>query len=107
MLDTIVPNIKKTADLVQEIAAASTEQTSGVGEFNSAVPQMSQTTQQAFPAEVVITADLFRSYAAGGGVHFRAQVRGTRCPYRLPAKDACLLRFNPCRGHHVAYRRPQ
>jgi methyl-accepting chemotaxis protein len=46
LLDTIVPNIKKTSDLVQEISAAAAEQTSGVGQINSAVTQMSQTTQQ-------------------------------------------------------------
>jgi len=46
LLDTIVPNIKKTSDLVQEITAASTEQTSGVSQINAAVNQMSQTTQQ-------------------------------------------------------------
>jgi methyl-accepting chemotaxis protein len=46
LLDAIVPNIKKTSDLVQEITAASEEQTSGVGQINSAVTQLSQTTQQ-------------------------------------------------------------
>jgi methyl-accepting chemotaxis protein len=46
LLDTIVPNIRKTSDLVQEITAASEEQSSGVGQINSAVTQLSQTTQQ-------------------------------------------------------------
>jgi methyl-accepting chemotaxis protein len=46
LLDSIVPNIKKTSDLVQEISAAATEQTSGVGQINTAVSQLSQTTQQ-------------------------------------------------------------
>jgi methyl-accepting chemotaxis protein len=46
LLDTIVPNIKKTADLIEEIAAASAEQTSGVGQINGAVTQMNNTTQQ-------------------------------------------------------------
>jgi methyl-accepting chemotaxis protein len=46
LLDAIVPNIRKTADLVQEIAAASSEQSSGVGQINSAVSQLSQATQQ-------------------------------------------------------------
>jgi methyl-accepting chemotaxis protein-1 (serine sensor receptor) len=46
LLDTMVPNIKKTSDLVQEITAAAAEQTSGVGQINGAVTQMSQTTQQ-------------------------------------------------------------
>jgi methyl-accepting chemotaxis protein len=46
LLDQIVPNIRKTSDLVQEITAASEEQSSGVGQINSAVTQLSQTTQQ-------------------------------------------------------------
>jgi methyl-accepting chemotaxis protein len=46
LLDQMVPNIKKTSDLVQEITAASEEQSSGVGQINSAVGQLSQTTQQ-------------------------------------------------------------
>jgi methyl-accepting chemotaxis protein len=46
LLDQMVPNIRKTSDLVQEIAAASEEQSSSVGQINSAVGQMSQVTQQ-------------------------------------------------------------
>ncbi|OEZ99157.1 methyl-accepting chemotaxis protein [Duganella sp. HH101] len=45
MFDALVPNIRKTSDLVQEISAASEEQTSGVRQINSAVIQLSQTTQ--------------------------------------------------------------
>jgi methyl-accepting chemotaxis protein len=41
-----VPNIRKTSDLVQEITAASEEQSSGVAQINAAVGQLSQTTQQ-------------------------------------------------------------
>jgi methyl-accepting chemotaxis protein len=46
LLDEMVPSIKKTSDLVQEITAASEEQSSGVGQINGAVGQLSQTTQQ-------------------------------------------------------------
>jgi methyl-accepting chemotaxis protein len=46
LLDQIVPNIKKTSDLVREITAASVEQSTGVGQINATVGQMSQTTQQ-------------------------------------------------------------
>src|SRR5471032_3001796 len=46
LLDQMVPNIRKTSDLVQEITAASEEQSAGVGQINSAVGQLSQTTQQ-------------------------------------------------------------
>ena len=46
LLQTMVPSIKKTADLFQEIAAASQEQSSGVAQINSAMNQLSQLTQQ-------------------------------------------------------------
>ena len=46
LLDQMVPSIRKTSDLVQEIAAASAEQSSGVTQINSAVTQMSETTQR-------------------------------------------------------------
>jgi methyl-accepting chemotaxis protein len=46
LLAEIVPNIRKTSDLVQEITAASNEQSSGVGQINAAVGQLNTTTQQ-------------------------------------------------------------
>ena len=46
LLDNMVPNIRKTSDLVQEITAASEEQTTGVSQINAAVSQLAQTTQQ-------------------------------------------------------------
>jgi methyl-accepting chemotaxis protein len=46
LLDEMVPNIKKTSDLVQEITAASEEQSTGVSQINTAVTQMSKVTQQ-------------------------------------------------------------
>ncbi len=46
LLDTIVPSIKKTSDLVQEIAAASEEQSAGVDQINSAMDQLNNITQQ-------------------------------------------------------------
>jgi methyl-accepting chemotaxis protein len=46
LLEGIVPGIQKTADLVQEIAAASSEQNSGVGQINQAVSHISQSVQQ-------------------------------------------------------------
>jgi len=46
LLSEMVPNIRRTSDLVQEITAASEEQSSGVGQINAAVGQLNQTTQQ-------------------------------------------------------------
>ncbi|MYM21111.1 methyl-accepting chemotaxis protein [Duganella sp. FT135W] len=45
LLDTMLPNIKRTSDLVQEITAASEEQSAGAGQINAAMSQLSQTTQ--------------------------------------------------------------
>lgn len=44
-LQEMVPSINKTADLVQEIAAASSEQASGVHQINEAIAQVNQTMQ--------------------------------------------------------------
>jgi methyl-accepting chemotaxis protein len=46
LLDTIVPSIKKTSDLVQEIAAASEEQSAGANQINAAMDQLNKITQQ-------------------------------------------------------------
>ncbi len=45
-LEGIVESIKRVADIVSEIAAASQQQASGVGEINAAVTQMDEMTQQ-------------------------------------------------------------
>ncbi|MFZ5562505.1 MAG: methyl-accepting chemotaxis protein, partial [Thermodesulfobacteriota bacterium] len=46
MLNKIVPDIRKTAELVQEISAASREQTAGAAQINQAISQLDQVVQQ-------------------------------------------------------------
>jgi len=46
MLQQLVPNIQKTAELVQEITAASNEQNTGAGQINSAIQQLNEIIQQ-------------------------------------------------------------
>jgi len=46
LLEKMVPDIQKTAGLVQEITAASEEQSSGVGQINDAMQQLDNVTQQ-------------------------------------------------------------
>jgi methyl-accepting chemotaxis protein len=46
LLGTLVPSIRKTADLVQEVTAASREQASGVNQINKAMSQVDQVTQR-------------------------------------------------------------
>ena len=45
-LDDVLPEVRKTAQLVQEIATASQEQRSGVDQINSAIQQLSEVIQQ-------------------------------------------------------------
>jgi len=46
LLNAMVPAIRKTSDLVQEIAAASREQSAGAAQINSAVAELNKATQQ-------------------------------------------------------------
>jgi methyl-accepting chemotaxis protein len=46
LLEKLVPDIQKTADLVQEISGASAEQNSGAQQINKAIQQMDQVVQQ-------------------------------------------------------------
>jgi methyl-accepting chemotaxis protein len=66
LLDAMVPSIKKTSDLVQEIAAASAEQSAGVGQINGAMGQLNQATQQNASAseELAATAEEMGGQAA-------------------------------------------
>jgi methyl-accepting chemotaxis protein len=45
LLEEIVPAIGKTSSLVQEISAASDEQSAGIGQINQAMSQLAQSTQ--------------------------------------------------------------
>ncbi|MBK1718492.1 HAMP domain-containing methyl-accepting chemotaxis protein [Thiocystis violacea] len=46
LLEQMVPNIVKTADLVEEITAASGEQAAGISQINEAMSQLDKATQQ-------------------------------------------------------------
>ena len=46
LMNAIAPEIQKTAKLVQEITAASIEQTSGAEQINNAIQQLNKVTQQ-------------------------------------------------------------
>ncbi|MCK4509557.1 MAG: hypothetical protein KAU27_13485, partial [Desulfuromonadales bacterium] len=46
LLEAMVPNIQKTAELVQEVAAASREQDAGAEQISSAIGQLDQVIQQ-------------------------------------------------------------
>jgi len=66
LLDTIVPSIQKTSHLVQEITAASEEQSAGVSQINVAMNQLNQITQQnaASSEELAATSEEMSGQAA-------------------------------------------
>jgi methyl-accepting chemotaxis protein len=106
MLTKMVPDIKRTADLVQEIAAASQEQNSGAEQINKAIQQLDQVVQQNASAseEMASTSEELSSQAEqlqatiaffrvdGGGSH-----RGRKAPKALPAAPSHAPR-KPAKG---------
>ena len=65
MLEKMVPDIQRTAELVQEIAAASKEQDTGADQVNKAIQQLDQVIQQNASAseEMASTAEELNSQA--------------------------------------------
>jgi len=66
LLGEMVPAIRKTSELVQQIAAASSEQSASVGQINGAMGQLNQATQQNASAseELAATAEELGGQAA-------------------------------------------
>jgi methyl-accepting chemotaxis protein len=90
LLDAMVPNIGKTSDLVQEISAASAEQSSGVEQINSAVSHLTQTTQQnaSSSEELAATAEEVSGNAE--------QLQQLMAFFKVgPGKKAQVLEFTP------------
>ncbi len=65
MLDDIVPDVRRTADLIQEIAAASSEQASNIVHVSNAINQLAQASQEnaSSSEELASTAELFTKNA--------------------------------------------
>lgn len=65
LLETMVPSIKKTANLVQEISIASEQQDLGLKQIRDGVEQLNQVTQQnaAASEELASTAEMLSSHA--------------------------------------------
>jgi methyl-accepting chemotaxis protein len=66
LIDEVVPSIMKTSGLVQEITAASLEQSQSVGQINGAMSQLNKATQQNASAseELAATAEEMGGQAA-------------------------------------------
>ena len=96
LLTEMVPTIRKTPDLVQEIAAASAEQSSGVAQINGAMGQLNQATQQNASAseELAATAEELGSQAE--------QLQQTMTFFRLADNGGSGRGFAPSAAHAAA-----
>jgi methyl-accepting chemotaxis protein len=103
MLAKLVPDIQKTAELVQEISAASKEQTSGADQINAAIQQLNQVIQQNAGAaeEMASTAEELSSQAQ--------QLQGTISFFKVDESEGSIHRRvasqRPVAAHqvHVAH----
>jgi methyl-accepting chemotaxis protein len=102
LLEQMVPNIVKTADLVEEITAASGEQATGISQINEAMSQLDKATQQnaSSSEELAATAEelsgqasqlqetmsFFRTGASSGRAKSRPATK-TRAPQRSSQVD--------------------
>ncbi len=82
LLSKLVPDIQKTAELVQEISAASKEQTSGADQINAAIQQLNHVIQQNAGAaeEMSSTAEELASQAG--------QLQSSVAFFRVSGEDA-------------------
>ena len=105
MLDKLVPDIQRTAELVQEITAASKEQDTGAEQINKALQQLEQVIQQNASAseELASTTEELTSQAeqlvsalsffqTGSDNHAPARKMPARVS--LPAQPARLMKVN-------------
>ncbi len=101
MLAKIVPDIRKTAELVQEINAASNEQNSGAAQINRAIQQFDSVTQQnaasaeemsstaeelsAMAEQLQSTIGYFKLAGGNGNGHRARQITHAAPAVRVPA----------------------
>ena len=90
ILERLVPSIKKTKELVQEVVAASDEQSSGVSQINRAMGQVDQVTQRNASAGEELSSTSQQMAAQARSLHelmgfFRLSGNGGAAPQSLPA----------------------
>ncbi|WUR12383.1 methyl-accepting chemotaxis protein [[Empedobacter] haloabium] len=98
----IVAGITRVTDIMSEITAASTEQSSGIEQVNQAVVQMDQTTQQnaALVEESAAAAEAMQQQAAHlaqivGVFRINAQAAGVIVPPPAPRRSAVVAASAP------------
>ena len=109
LLIMLVPNIQKTADLVQEINAASQEQSNGAGQVNQALQQLDQVIQAnaAAAEELASTSEELSAQAVqlqSSISFFRLERASLPTAQAKPKKKAAPAKRAPVRPTQVAAR---
>jgi len=107
LLEKMVPDITRTAELVQEISAASEEQSSGVGQINSAMQQLDKVTQQnaASSEELAATAEEMQAQSANlqqAVSFFRLSTRAAASKVITPGSSSEPSKFSTSTTETVA-----
>ncbi len=107
LLEQMVPNIVKTADLVEEITAASGEQATGISQINEAMSQLDKATQQnaSSSEELAATAEELSGQASQlqeTMSFFRTGAGNGRTKSRASTAYASSRQPPPRRASHVA-----
>ena len=103
LLQKLVPDIRKTAELVQEISAACKEQDTGADQINKAIQQLDQVIQQNAGAseEMASTAEELASQAEqlqGSISFFRMAETATAMPRQVTKKQVAVIASRPLPG---------
>jgi methyl-accepting chemotaxis protein len=100
LLSQIVPDIQKTAQLVQEITAASSEQNSGADQINSSIQQLNHVVQQnaSSAEEMSATADEL----SGQAVQLQESISFFKTGTENPKKAPAVVREAKMRQHDDA-----
>jgi len=103
MLERIVPDIRKTAELVQEISMASGEQKSGVEQINSAVQQLDQVIQQnsSGSEELASTSEELASQAEQLQTAVAMLVKTKSASYRTGSSPSARRQTGAGDGRHI------
>jgi methyl-accepting chemotaxis protein len=122
MLNRLVPDIQRTAQLVEEISAATREQNAGAAQINAAIQQLDKVTQQntAAAEEMAATSEelasqaeqllssiaYFRIDSAGSSTApAQSETKPTAAPRRAAPEEQDLREAIAARAPHLAPRR--
>jgi methyl-accepting chemotaxis protein len=104
MLTTLVPNIRKTAELVSEISAACREQDVGASQINEAIQQLDKVTQQNASASEQMSAT--SEELAAQAEELQTSIAYFRLSNQPTRKPAPVVRLAPARAAKPAPGRP-